>query len=268
MSKLYANTYIKERELDIDSFRRAMASIPTKIRYLKRSHAYVIRCLNTYYYIKLQRVELEEFTVSEQNIYRLLDADDRWTSDMKFNLSVDSRFIKDAEIGELAINHYWNICFLQRFFTLNTNTLKKVRTQYHLKELGRAESSWLQMTPKPANKHGGRPAGSKTQLPEEDHKILLENLSRYDQIAKHYVEHGCEDKFVYMHKNLKKLPNEELPDILKMPFMESEIRIRWYYYSLRYKYKVSIGVPKEIINPGYDELSARAAKYGFPWTPC
>ena len=265
MSKLYAVAYMREHGMDVEKFREAMSSIPAKIRILKRSHAYVIRCLSVYYYIKGQIIQEEEFTISEKNLYRLISADVRWTAEDQRDLMSDSRFIKEVEKEDLPINHYWNVCFLQRFFTLNSNTLKKVRTQYHLKELGRAESSWFQMMPKPANRHGGRPEGSKTKIPEEDHEILLDNLSRYNQIVKRYVEHGCEDKFVYMHKQLRKLPNAELPGILKMPFMQSEIRIRWYYYSLRYRYKVSIGVPKEIIDPGYGELKERAVKYGYPF---
>ena len=269
MSKLYANAYVKERNLNVEDIRGDIASIPPKVKYLKTTDEFRIFCLNMFFYFKSNqsRKESETFVVAGKDLFKLLTMDVRWMDEERKELLLYPSEISTVELNDtdLGFNQYLSICFLQKFFTFNKNTMKKIRTQCHLKELKRTESPWFELSQIPANRHGGRPAGSKTQLPDEEHEILLYNLSRYDLLAKKYVEHGSEDKFVYMHQQLKKLPKEELPELLQMPFMNSERRIRWYYYSLRFKYKLSIGVPEHVIDPGRNELCEKSKLYGFPF---
>lgn len=269
MSKLFANTLIKEQNLDLEQLREAILSVPVRIRYTDYNKSYHITSLNTYFYIKSsgQEVEQEDFAVFEPDLLKMVSFDELLTDDSKKDLGQDTRFIKEVEKDgtELAINHYWNISFIQRFFTLTKLTLKKVKKQRHLWKLGREKSPWIALTPIPANRHGGRPFGSKTKLTDEEHERLLGNLERYDSIVKKYIEKGIIDRFVELHKDLRKLPAEELPEALNKRFMKSEEGIRYYYFALRYEYKVSIGVPEGIINPCAEDIAEKAKKYDFPF---
>lgn len=269
MSKLFANVLMEEQKVDLEALREVITNLGVKARYTKYNKSFHFTCLNMFFYIKSEgkEIEKEDFVVYEPDLTKMINFDVLLTEDSKKDLSSDSRFIKDVEKNntELAINYYWNISFIQRFFTLTKNTLKEIKKKRHLWKLGREKSPYYALSAIPANRHGGRPFGSKTKLSDEEHERLLDNLSRYDVIVKKYVEKGIMERFVDMHKDLHKLPKNELPELLRRPFMDATKGIEYYYFALRYEYKREIGIPDIKINPGAEDIFEKSKKYKFPF---
>ena len=272
MSKLYANAYLKKAEIELNWLREQSQKFPPEIRYVKRSQSYKIRCLDFYKFFKSDQtvLELAEQTVQEKDLFFMFSVDAKFGEEEKKDLSSDLTFIKDIEYKatDLGINEYTNICFVQRFYALTPYVLKLVRRKHHVYLLHKTDTAWTPINLIPYGKHGGRPVGSKTKLSEEEHERLIDNLARYDSIVNHYVSKGIEDRFVDYLLDLSHLPEEELPDLLKMPFIKNRNGRKWYFYALRYAYKRQNGVPKEKINPNEEQLLKMSQKYEFPFEPC
>ena len=272
MSKLFATAYIKDNNLDKNRVRSDMAKVIAQIRYVDSKNAYRIRCLNMFFYLKNGIIEEENIVIPEEDMYRLIKSDNHLSTEQKKELLAGSYLdsndsfllIKDIEKGDLPINYYYDVCFMQKFYTLTVETLKKIKTEHHRYLLGRSNLPWLQLNQIAVNKHGGRPAGSGNKLPPEEHERILDNLSRWDAICHKYVSKGIEERFVECLFEIGKLPLEELPSCLRKPFLKNKNQIRWYYYALRFNYKLSIGVPEESIKPGRKEIGEKIAAYGLP----
>lgn len=269
MSKLFANVFMKEHKYNVEEVRKAITSLPVKIRYTNYNKSFHISCFNVYHFVSSEQkeIESEEFIVFEPDLLKMINFDVLLTDTTRKELSEASQFVKDVEKHntDLAINHYWNISFIQRFFTLTKNTVKEIKKQRHLWKLGREKSPYYILSAIPANRHGGRPIGSTNCLSDEEHERLLYNLKVYDSVAKKCVQTDNFDKFLDFHKELRKLPKQELPDLLKRKFINTKKGILWYFYALRYEFKIKEGVPPYVINPGLDELAERAQELDFPF---
>ena len=269
MSKLFGKRYLEmHQDIDVEELKKAEFEIPVRIRYVKGKKKFHIKCLDVPVYLYNRAVEQADFMIDEEFLLsrRFFCIDKGFGDDAIFDSLTHYAYIQETEIGNAEIydDEYYNICFFQLFYYFTPTIVREIVKAAHLNRLGRKPTAWIELTRYTYEKHGGRPAGSGNQLSPEEHERILDNLSRWDGICQKYISKGIEDRFVECLFEFGKLPLEELPSCLRRPFLKNKYHIRWYYYALRFNYKLSIGVPEESIKPGRKKIRGKIVTYGLP----
>lgn len=263
MSKLFVDRYLEcYPTLDIEKIKELEFRFPTKIRYVSKTHEFHIKCFDMFGYLKYGDEVQADFKVDEQAFLgqQLFKIDKKSISFDERERDLPHTMIRDIEKGDLYDDEYLNICFFQKFYYFSPQIVRQIIKLAHLNRLHRVPSAWMTLTQYTYEKHGGRKPGSRNRISEEDREILLDNLSRYDAIVKKYAESDVSlDKFIYMHQQLAKLSNDDLPDKLQRKFMKTKTGLYWYWRSLRYIYA------EEKDENTLKEIIENQKKYDFPF---
>lgn len=138
-------------------------------------------------------------------------------------------------------------------------TLVLAKRQQHLRKLGRAETSWVELTRKV--RCGGRKkrcaqglgSGQDSELGSSsssgDSDVYLWNAEHFDTIAKKCVEHDWLEEFLRLCEDVAKA------DVLKK---RTKTAYKWVFAGLRYKYKVENGFEPK--NGEYEKVLDKACE--------